>query len=246
MDTPTNAANGAPQGSAIEIDPLNIIHEYFPMQMEDVKMIGLSFALWTSMYLVVAYSPLPFKPKGVNLKRLDDLDVRNRIVSFTHGFLLMVLAGYEFYFLRGSCGDRNSQYQKNLMYMSIGYFIYDFGAMCYYGLVDFAMTFHHTICVVGMATPLVQDVSGNYIVMGMYVAEVSNFLMHIRIILKHYGLRYTKAYETAEIGFMMLYIYGRMLVGPAIVWSTITCASNNFVVRFCSLGLFGQSVFFVA
>lgn len=30
---------------------------------------------------------------------------------------------------------------------------------------------------------------------GLAVAEVSNFPMHLRVILRNYGLRYTEAYE---------------------------------------------------
>jgi hypothetical protein len=50
-----------------------------------------------------------------------------------------------------------------MIYMSVGYFIYDFVAMSYYGLVDKAMTFHHLICIFGMSLPLVENKSGNYI-----------------------------------------------------------------------------------
>lgn len=132
-----------------------------------------------------------------------------------------------------------------MIYIAVGYFLYDFAAMAYYGLLDKTMTIHHWICIVGMSLPLTYDMSANYIVMGMFIAESSNPFMHVRCILKHYGMRYTKAYETMEITFMLLYIYGRILLGLSVVFNTCMCEHNHFMVRFCSFGLLAQSVFFV-
>lgn len=115
--------------------------------------------------------------------------------------------------------------------------MYDFTAMAYYGMLDFAMSFHHWTCIIGMSLPLTYGLSGNYIVLGMYIAEISNPFMHVRCVLRSYGLRYTKSYELMEILFMMLYIYGRLIIGPYIVWSTVTCESNHFIVRLASVGL---------
>jgi hypothetical protein len=71
-------------------------------------MVALSLAIWTSLYLVVAYSRLPPNYEGKPLKRLDDLDVRNRMISFLHGSLTTVLTGYEYYFIPSSCGSPNT------------------------------------------------------------------------------------------------------------------------------------------
>jgi len=132
-----------------------------------------------------------------------------------------------------------------LIYTAVGYFLYDFTAMAYYGLLDKTMVIHHAICIVGMSLPLTYDMSANFIVMGMFIAESSNPFMHVRVILKHYGLRYTKAYECMEITFMSLYMYGRILLGAGVVWNTCLCQHNHFMVRFCSAALMVQSVFFV-
>jgi len=117
--------------------------------------------------------------------------------------------------------------------------------MAYYGLLDATMTIHHWICIIGMSLPLTYNMSANYIVMGMFIAESSNPFMHVRVILKHYGLRYTKAYECMEISFMIIYMYGRVLVGLGVVWNTCRCVHNHFMVRFCSFALLIQSLFFI-
>jgi hypothetical protein len=114
---------------------------------------------------------------------------------------------------------------------------YDFIAMAYYGLLDKAMSIHHLICIIGMSYPLTYNMSANYIVMGMFVAECSNPAMHIKGILRHYGMRYTKAYEFWEITFLSLYVFGRILNGTSLVWLTCMCKENSVIVKIASLGL---------
>ena len=73
---------------------LNKMWEYYPLKMEDAKNIFTSFTIWTSMYIVIAFLPLLFKPKSVSLKKIDDLDVRNRMISFVHGMTLLIISGH--------------------------------------------------------------------------------------------------------------------------------------------------------
>lgn len=61
--------------------------------------------------------------------------------------------------------------------------------------------------------------------------------MHARIILKHFDLRYTKAYEFSEISYIILFIYGRIIMGTGVVLRTVTCSENNIVIRLACLGL---------
>ena len=108
--------------------------------------------------------PLPFVPKGTVLSQSKELDVKNRIVSIIHGLVLVIFSAPEFYLFPGSCGDANTLYEKRLIYTAVGYFIYDFTAMAYYGLLDKAMSFHHWTCIIGMSLPLTYGMSGNYVV----------------------------------------------------------------------------------
>ena len=197
------------------------------------------------MYVIVERLPLPLKPKGAELSRSQALDVKNRIISIIHGLVLAIFSAPEFYFYPGSCGDPNTSYEKRLIYTAVGYFLYDFSAMAYYGLLDLAMSFHHWTCIVGMSLPLTYGMSGNYVVQGMFVAEGSNPFMHIRIILRHYGLRYTRAYETMEILFMIIYIFGRIIMGTYTAWSTSWCHNNHWLIKIAALGLLVQTVFFI-
>ena len=109
--------------------------------------------------------------------------------------------------------------------------------MAYYGLLDIQMSIHHIICIVGMSMSLANDLSANHIVLAMFVAEASNPFMHLRVVLKQYGLRYTKAYESLEFAFMAIYIYGRLLIGPFLVYRVLSCDQSHFLFKFFSIAL---------
>lgn len=85
------------------------------------------------------------------------------------------------------------------MIFSAGYFFYDFMAMVYFRLMDRSMFIHHFICMFGMAYCVLTDISANSLIAALFVSEISNPAMHIRVVLKHLNKRYTKAYEAAEL-----------------------------------------------
>ena len=167
------------------------------------------------------------------------------MVSTVHGTILMVFAGYQFYFFPGQCGDSNTSYERALLVTSIGYFIYDFLCMAWYGLLDATMILHHTVTAVGMSSALVQGVSGNLVVGGMFIAEVSNPAMHVRVMLRHLGLRYSKAYEFMEIQFILLYTFGRILMGSYQVWQVCMCPAADYFQKGAACALMLQSIFFI-
>jgi hypothetical protein len=139
-----------------------------------------------------------------HLKRNDYLDMRNRIVSFFHGTATMFMAGYHMYFLHSECGQKNSDFEHLIMSLSGGYFLYDLFAMAYFGILDNGMLLHHGMCVMGMVIALIEGISANYLIMGLFVAEISNPAMHFRMVMKHLGKRYTKAYEVAELTYICI------------------------------------------
>ena len=212
---------------------------YYPLVWADIKLIGTWSLFWGILFVIASQINPPFKPEGLKLKQKDELDVKNRLVSFVHGFSMAFLSAYEFYFQPGSCGESNTPFERMVCCATAGYFLYDFVAMAYYKLLDGTMILHHSICLGGFTAALATGTGSNYTIMGLYVSEVSNTCMHIRSILKHYGLRYTKSYELMEISFILLYIYGRILLGPALLWSTTMCSHNHFMIRICAVALFG-------
>jgi hypothetical protein len=178
------------------------LYKYVPSS-EITRDFVISFTFWNVLNLVVMNLNLPDK----HLKRADFLDMRNRIVSFFHGLITMFLAGYHMYFLHSECGQTNTPFEALIIANSGGYFLYDLLAMAYFGLLDKGMLLHHTMCVVGTIIALIEGISANYIVAALFVAEISNPAMHFRMVTKHLGRRYTKAYEISELTYIRKQFY---------------------------------------
>lgn len=166
--------------------------------MEDLNLLVFSFVVWNIVNLIVMNLNLP----DSHLPRNDMLDLRNRIVSVLHGTVSLVFAAYNTYFLHSECGSKNTRLEDRIMIFSCGYFFYDFFAMWWFKLLDLSMTIHHSICMIGMGYCVLSDLSANSLIAALFVAEISNPMMHIRVVLKHLNKRYTKAYETAELGYI--------------------------------------------
>ena len=166
------------------------------------------------------------------------------MVSLLHGIVLVVFSTYHFYSGFESCGDPNTDYESNLIYFSISYFFYDFVAMAYYGLLDGTMVFHHLIVIMLMTQPYYAGTGSNYVVRGMFMTEISNPFMHLRCILKHYGLRYTLAYEFCEIVFSIAYPFGRIFIGTNMLYTSTICPYISIGLKIGFWGLYLQSLYF--
>lgn len=129
--------------------------------------------------------------------------------------------------------------------MSLGYFLYDTLAMAYYGLLDRAMCFHHSIVCLGIYLSLCFGASGSEILAGIFISEVSNPVMHFRLIIRSIGLRHTKAYEYSELLYIILYIYNRLFKGLFIVYGTVATPVGHPIIKLISVGVAVQSYFYV-
>jgi hypothetical protein len=114
----------------------------------------------------------------------------------------MFLAGYHTYFLAIDCGGKNTTFDRFILEMSMGYFLYDLVAMAYLRLLDGSMFIHHMICITGFYITLCEGRNGSYTIAALFVTEISNPIMHFRIVLKHLGKRYTKLYELCEMTYI--------------------------------------------
>lgn len=79
--------------------------------------------------------------------------------------------------------------------ISLSYFVYDTVACIYYKLIDRSMLLHHIVCITALALCLMGFKGSFYLIVGLSVAEISNFPMHLRTILRNIGLKYTKLYQ---------------------------------------------------
>ena len=145
------------------------------------------------------------------------------MVSFVHGIICLSLSTYHFIYERTECGDPKNWIEYFTLVMSGGYFLYDFLGMACLGVLDLDMAVHHLLCVSGIIVVLVQDIGCGCVVMGLFVAEVSNPAMHLRILLRHTGKRYTKSYELSEYIYFGTFFFGRIIIGHPVVYITVMC-----------------------
>jgi hypothetical protein len=113
--------------------------------------------------------------------------------------------------------------------------------MYLFGLLEFDMMIHHSLCIAGIIVVLSEGHDSVHVVAGLFVAEVSNPPMHVRVMLRNTGKRYTKAYEVAEYAYFVVFFFGRMIVGHPVVWKTVTCESMNILAKIVSLAVLAQS-----
>lgn len=77
--------------------------------------------------------------------------------------------------------------------------------MAYFRMLDFDMTIHHFMCIFGMGGTLMSGNTAFSPISGLFVTEISNPIMHARMVLKHLGKRYTKSYELAELSYICMF-----------------------------------------
>ena len=59
--------------------------------------------------------------------------------------------------------------------------------------------------------PLYENIMGDFTMLALFMAELSNPAMTYRIVLRQTGRRYTKCYEVSEIAFLITYTFARMV-----------------------------------
>lgn len=211
----------------------------------------LALTFWTVLYNILMLVPLAkhkqMKKDGkpIEVTKKEVLDIQNRMVSFVHGLTLIVLSFIDITFENRPYGSANSDLQKFTLTISLGYFMYDTLAMTYYKLLDTPMMFHHGIVCLGVYLSLCFDASGSEILAGMFISEVSNPVMHMRLILRSFGLRHTKLYEFCEFSYIFLYVYYRLFKGIFIVYNTVSTSVGHPVVKSIAVGVAIQSYFYV-
>ena len=107
------------------------------------------------------------------------------------------------------------------------------------------MAIHHILVIFGLLITLGQNSGTGYCVLGLFVSEVSNPAMHIRIMLRNLGKRYTRAYEVAEYTYFISFFIGRVIIGHPVVYISLMCPALSKLTKFVSLGITAQSYLFL-
>ena len=97
-------------------------------------------------------------------------------------------------FISNMPSQPNTNLQTFIILFSLSYCIYDLVACIYYRLSDMSLISHHLFCILGFGFAAWTGYGAIDGIGGLFVAEVSNFYMHLRIILRTFNRKNTKAY----------------------------------------------------
>ena len=165
------------------------------------------------------------------------------MVSFVHGSVIFLLSSYQVLFAPSECGDENTNTEYFILTVSGGFFTYDLFVMAWYQLLDKDMhspadiVIHHMICIGGVLATLAQNMGAGFGVQMLFMAEVSCPAMHMRVILRNLGKRYTLAYELSEYAYFISFFVGRVIMGHPVVYSMVTCQHMCTFNKFAAVGI---------
>ena len=196
-----------------------------------------------SWWMLYSFIHLFVKINHKNLK--DQYDTKNRIFSIIHGLYCIYVSTFDIFFNKpDKCGYTNSKFQNDLMLISCSYFLYDVISCLLLGISCLPMLFHHIFCIAGYYTSLLYNNSSTEIIRALFVAEITNPIMHLREILKNFGLFKTKLYLTFDLIYMVKYIFSRLGYGSFVIFFTVFCNGNLIIVKISGAFVWLQSVYF--
>jgi len=195
---------------------------------------------WSILFIFVHYNlELPSK---LGSRRINDL--KNRVVSIVHGLFALVVSGYHIYRDNPQYAEPATKIQHIILLTSGAYFLYDFFACIFFGLTDMGIMLHHGLCLVGIISCELTN-NATTALIGLFLAEASNFPMHFRAILRTLKMRYTKLYEFSECAYIVTYIVARGILVSLLVITAAPVSETPIIIRFTCIGLWVQSLYFI-
>lgn len=172
-------------------------------------------------------------------------DTKTRIVSILHASLIFWLCLYDVVFFQSDkCGSDNYFFQNFILLISFSYFAYDIIACIWLDCSDNEMIYHHVSVMLAYYCSLAFNNSASEMMRALIVAEVTNPIMHLRVIIKNVGLKDTKIYIILDYVYMVMYVIARMIYGTQVIIFTVFCRNNVFFVKLGGAFVYLQSIIF--
>lgn len=199
---------------------------------------SLLFIFWSIMFAGAEY----FVPGSSEV----DLDVKKRSVAMIRGLLSVLLSGD--YLLRNGlefCEETSSEERVIVMFSMI-FFVIE-SAVCWHKRFwDKNLVFHHACSLFALVLTFAAPFGAKYTVYGLLAADISNFPMNLRGIIKAKGKRHTRLYEALECLYVGLYVAFRGLLAPYNIYSCLSCPNNSVLLTLMSVFITAQSWFFIS
>jgi hypothetical protein len=163
-------------------------------------------------------------------------DLRNRLVSAVHGLFCIWFSTSEL--LNGlKLGAENSEFQEIVLCWTLGYFLYDLICMIIFGIYDTGIILHHALVITADLSCILSGKGGTEAMMGYFVSEFTNPLLHLKEMLKLLNQKDTQFFFVAEISFFFAYFFSRFLIGIPAIYLIVTSHEVILFERVAGLGL---------
>lgn len=171
-------------------------------------------------------------------------DFANRVVSIIHAVVAIYYsyACFEngFAGMFANIGGANTEPQALCMAVSLSYFVYDLVYCSLQGELE--SVFHHFFTIGGLASGVLNGKSGAELCACLFLMEVSNPSLHLRTLLLEMGLKNTAVFSANNLVFAFVFLVCRLVIGPPLVWKTLACPDNEFIVKLGGFGILAVSV----
>lgn len=200
---------------------------------KDAQLVGMSYGLWLTMYMVVRHVLFP----------KFSADSANRIVSLVHSCVATVtpLLALDLTALRADVGTPTTEAQLWALRLTLGYFLYDMFCCLAIELthdgIDVATTFHHIATTSGMAAGVFQRISGHELLLCLVLMEVSNPCMHMRYIFREIKWQDKPVAQMNDVAFALTFLICRNILGvPVVTWTTLS-PTTPWLVKLGGIGI---------
>ncbi|EGR32764.1 hypothetical protein IMG5_071070, partial [Ichthyophthirius multifiliis] len=207
---------------------------------DQLQLYIFSIIFWTGLYIIANQS--------LNLSHLpkkSEYDIKNRIISVAHGLTAFYLSLYSIIYNQDQLDGKNTNFQNFIFIQSAGYFFYDTFAMIYYNIHDKGILIHHVVVQISYLVSIVYQYGGTESLWALIFAEVTNWSMNFRLIVKQLGLKHTKLYQFLEYHFISFYIVSRGICVPVYVYHCIISQFFPFILKILCIGLSAQSIYYI-
>jgi len=211
----------APKSSALDYENLLVA-------VPALQKVAPQAILWTVLYVALRFTAL----------RKRTPDFTNRVVSLIHAVVAIFMCIRclpTWGALLENVGGVNSPEHLECMTLSLGYFVYD---LLYCVLNnELENVIHHLFTVGGLASGVITGRSGPELVGCLFLMEVSNPSLHARFLFRELGMKDSLVSTLNDLVFALLFLFCRLIVGPPLVWQTVTNQSNTYIVKAGALGI---------
>lgn len=130
----------------------------------------------------------------------------------------------------------SSPRQMKALALTLSYMVYDAACCHLNGDVRLDNTVHHLVSIVGIGAGLAYRRCGTEMVASLLITEISSPLLHLREMLKEFGVRDTDLNLLVDVLFAVTFSAARMGVGPYLTYVTVT-ADNPILIKAMATGL---------